>query len=429
MTINIGITLLFVLFIVTSQSALCQQPSAVETEAFNLYQQHQYAAAADKFEGIIRARPNARCCYYAALACRASNRQLRARQLFQYLIATFPGSPEASSAKTALTQSSQLSATTSSSVDAQDLPDSVKSLLPADMKKMLDTSIGRQAVQQVLKDQGDQVEAIRKAEKAGTLPHDKLAAAVESAGIMTAHPDVNRQYPFTAADIAKAGARAIDQARYPNCWFEASLAALAELPRGQRLIASMIRYRDTDKYVVRFPYDGKEYVITAADLANSGVHDSALWASLIQCAEIMKFPDNAGANGAEGDQSRLEIGLGCITGCKAEIKHPGECTTDELSSFIGGAVTSRNPIVASTLSDFPRNVPQLAIPLHAYTIIGFEPSQSMILIRNPHGRNAARFELPMDSHHLEFEQLDDGVFRMSIATFQKYFYSVARSFI
>jgi hypothetical protein len=53
----------------------------------------------------------------------------------------------------------------------------------------------------------------------------------------------------------------------------------------------------------------------------------------------------------------------------------------------------------------------------------------MILIRNPHGANSQRFASTTDPGHLEFEQLDDGVFKMSIPLFQKYFHSIARSFI
>ena len=38
-------------------------------------------------------------------------------------------------------------------------------------------------------------------------------------------------HPFTAADIARDGAGAIDQSDYPNCWFEASMSSLASLPQ------------------------------------------------------------------------------------------------------------------------------------------------------------------------------------------------------
>ncbi len=109
---------------------------------------------------------------------------------------------------------------------------------------------------------------------------------------------------------------------------------------------------------------------------------------------------------------------------------PSACSAQDLSSFIGGAVSSKNPIVCGTywagvLSAYP----DLVVPQHAYTVIGFDASKNMVLIRNPHGANSRRFASTTDPNHQEFEQLEDGVFKMSIPLFQKYFNQVTRSFI
>lgn len=207
------------------------------------------------------------------------------------------------------------------------------------------------------------------------------------------------------------------------------MAALAELPRGQRLIASMIRKKESNDYIVRFPNDGVEYAVTAKDLLVSGIKDKALWASIIECAEIKKFPDNKGAEGAGGDQSRLEVGLQCITGCKAEIVYPRNASVQELSSFIGGAIKSQNPVVAGTFNASHFDGPIIVFPLHAYTVVGFDPTRNMVTLRNPHGLGSQQFELPEDPKHEEFEQLDGGLCKMSLTRFQKCFHSVARSFI
>jgi len=42
---------------------------------------------------------------------------------------------------------------------------------------------------------------------------------------------------------------------------------------------------------------------------------------------------------------------------------------------------------------------------------------------------AQRFSYPADPQHLQFEQLDDGVFKMSLPIFKISFGSLARSFI
>lgn len=403
-------------------------------DPFALYEQHKYAQAADRFEQLIKTNPSARVCYYAALSCRAAARQNRSRQLFEYVVSTYGGTTEASYAQQALRQYQAVAATNAAQQASHDLPESVKASMPPEMRKMLETPMGKKAVEEILQKRATEIATIRQAEQKGLINPQKMKVAVQSSGLAATnllpkkHGD--KDHPFTAADIARDGANGIDQTRYPNCWFEASMSSLAQLPRGQRLLSSMIRTKDDSSYIVRFPNDGVEYVVTDKDIEDSGIHNTAVWASIIECAEIQKFPSNQGANGADGGQSRLEIGLGCITGCKAEIVLPGTCSVQELSSFIGGAIKSQNPIVAGTLNEhYLGGLPLIIFPLHAYTIIGFDPSKNMVVLRNPHGRKSHRFELETDPQHLEFEQLSDGVCKMSLDKFQKYFYSVARSFI
>jgi hypothetical protein len=354
--------------------------------------------------------------------------------LFQYVADAYPKSPEATLAKNFLAVSAKPTIP-SPAASSQQLPESIRSALPADMQALLNTEMGKRAVEQALKEHVQEAEAIRSAERTNRLDREAVASIVRSTAANRSpiqkkapHPESN--YPFAAEDIARDGADGIDQSRFPNCWFEASMSALAQLPRGQRLLASMIQRRDKDAYTVRFPNDGVEYVISSSDLNQTGIRDHSLWASIIEAAELKKFPDNRGAQGSDGDQSRLEVGLGCITGCKAEVVHPGNCGEEELSSFIGAAVKSGNPVVAATWGEDQLNVlPPLVIPSHAYTIIGLDQAKSMILLRNPHGRQSRVFESPDDPKHLEFEQLDNGKFKISIQKFQKYFYSMARSFI
>ncbi|MCA9805189.1 MAG: hypothetical protein KC777_24640, partial [Cyanobacteria bacterium HKST-UBA02] len=237
------------------------------------------------------------------------------------------------------------------------------------------------------------------------------------------------EYPFSAEDIARDGANAIDQNINPNCWFEASMAALAELPRGQRLLSTMIRHGGPDTYIVRFPGDGVEYKITEEQMKKLGINDRALWASLIECAQVMKFPNNRGAEGSSGEESRLAVGLGCITGCKAQVMTPGEVGLQELSSFIAGAVSSKNPIVCGTWPDEYIPSPRLVVGQHAYTIIGFDAARKLVTVRNPHGKNSRRFNLKSDTRHEKFQMMDNGIFKIHLSIFQKSFSQVCRSFI
>jgi hypothetical protein len=396
--------------------------------AQNLYNQHQYGPALAAFEGLIQtSSPNPTLYYYAALANSGCGKQARAKQLFQYLVANFSGTQEATYAAKALSsvQQDTASKTHAASPEAE-LPESVRNALPKEMQDLLKTDMGKMVVQQSMAEQSQNVQTIKKAEDSGVLSKGNVLAAASK----PATRQQRSEHPFTAEDIARDGASGIDQSRFPNCWFEASMSALARLPRGQRSLANMIRYGSNDDYIVRFPNDGTEYVVSKETLRKNGIHDKALWASILECAELRKFPDNQGSNGADSDQSRLEIGLGCITGCRAEILSPKSCSEQELSAFIGAATKSQNPIVAATWGDRQlASLPELVVPQHAYTVIDLDPAKQLITMRNPHGRNSERFSLAQDPTHQNFEQLDDGVLKMSISEFQKYFHSIARSFI
>jgi len=401
---------------------------AAMKSAWALYTQHKYGAAAAAFEALMKnAAPSSRLYYFAALANRDAGHSLRAKQLFQYLIAQFPNTQEAMYSQKMI----PAAGATPAAADDTGLPDIVRRSLPADVQAMLGTAAAKQAARQAMAQQAGNLAIVKKAEATGILNQKNTAEAAKRALTPPAPRKTGKDdHPFTAEDIAHDGAHGIDQSRYPNCWFECSMSALAQLPRGQKLIANMIRNGENGGYIVRFPNDGTEYKVSDAELSKTGVHDKAAWASILECAQTRKFPDNKGAEGATEDQSRLEVGLGCITGCKAEVIMPGTVSVDELSTFIGGAVKSQNPIVAGTWNaGHISSLPDIIVPLHAYTVIDFDPSKGLITIRNPHGQNAQLFDLESDPKHLEFEQLDDGVFKMSLGLFQKYFHSIARSFI
>jgi tetratricopeptide (TPR) repeat protein len=344
--------------------------------AYSLYQLGQYAASADTYEAAFKiTRPEPRLYYYAALANQQCGRTARAAQLFQYIVTAFPTAPEAASSRTALgaakasTAAATLAAVSSAATQARAAAEQPK-------------------------------------------PHAKGARA------------------FTPAEIAKEGANAIDQSQYPNCWFEASMSALAQLPRGQVMLSNMIHYGDGDKYVVRFPGDGVEYLVSVDDAMEAGITNRALWASLLECAQIRKFPNNQGAGGVYDDKSRLDVGMGCVTGGKAEEILVHGTSPAELSSFIGGALKSQSPIIAGTYpTEMMSQYPRLVVGPHAYTIIGLDPARNMVTLRNPHGAHSQRFTLPSDPQHLQFEQMGDGIFKMNLELFPNYFYSMARSFI
>jgi hypothetical protein len=429
-------------------TAACALPAAdaqtpTSASAWALYTENRFNESADAFETVLRtAPPSARVYYQAALANFRANRKARARQLCTYVVTNFSNYPEAANSLKLFPELSSSANARSGTASKQpellredNLPPDFFSKMPADVREKLKTPAGKVALKAAIDDYNKRLLAQRASAQRGPQGTQTIIVSTNrSLSVRSPFPapaGLKRgDHPFSPAQVAQDGANGIDQGINPNCWFEASMAALAELPRGQRLLASMITYAGDGAYVVRFPGDGEEYKITEHILNSTGIHDRAQWASLLACAQVLKFPNNRGAEGATGDQSRLAVGLGCITGCKAQLIMPGTADPQELSSFIGGAVSSKNPIVCGTWPDsYIAGLPPLVVGAHAYTIIGFDPASNMITIRNPHGRGSQRFELADDPGHRQFEMKEDGVFKMHLTLFQKYFSQVCRSFI
>ena len=371
--------------------------------AWALYTQQKYRESSDAFEALIaNSTPSARLYYYAALANRACNRSARAKQLCQYIATTFASSPEAAYAQRLYPGSAPQVASSGGSGEAgggeaDEVPASLRGLTA---EQLLQSEEGRNYIKQ-------------KAER-------QLASAKVSPMLSKSKGGRQGERVFTAADIAREGANGIDQMYYPNCWFESTMSTLASLPRGQKLMADMVRYGPKEgTYVVRFPGDGNEYNISEKLLEEKGIHNKALWATLIECGQVLKFPHDNG--------NLLSAGLACLTGQKAQSLDPEDASEQELSSFIDGAVKSQNPIVCATHPYIPSGQPYIVETSHAYTIIGFEPSSGMIKIRNPHGANSRRFSLKNDARHEKFEMMDDGVFKIHMSLFKKYFDEVARA--
>jgi hypothetical protein len=418
--------------VTVNETAAANATAAGLDNFWKLYRAKDYAGAANLFETLLTSsRPGANAYYYAAFANQQVYKQSRAKQLFNYIITAFPGSAEASYSKKSLGLPTGTEEA-SKSAENEDLPESVKSKLSPEMQELLKTPAGKKVVAQVLKEQADSVKTIKAAEKKDILQPDKAEPSPGTTKVAVAKSAVSQhrvgEHPFSAEQIAREGPNGIDQTNAPNCWFESAMSALAQLPRGQKAIAQMITYGEGDSYLVRFPGDGVEYKITKDDLEDSGVKNTALWASLLDYAERKKFPNNVGASGPDEDKHRLQVGLGSITGCNAEMIFPAQASKQAISSFVYGAVSSHNPVTCGSAGR-DRSVPAPVIEGHAYTIIGFEPARNMIMLRNPHGKKSRRFSVADDPAHLRFEQLDDGVCKMNLDLFCVAFGSVCRSFM
>ncbi len=97
----------FALFVLVTTA--CSLPaSAADSEfaqAVGLYNGRQYAQAAQLFERCLKQAPaNVAVIYYCALSHNGAGNRARARQLYQHIVATFPGTQYAGQARKALGQ-------------------------------------------------------------------------------------------------------------------------------------------------------------------------------------------------------------------------------------------------------------------------------------------------------------------------------------
>lgn len=373
--------------------------------AWLLYTQQKYAPSADAFEALIRtSTPSSRLYYYAAAANKAAGRIPRARQLCQYVSTNFPKTPEAGYVQKIFPEDAPASA---SAAPTAGLPAHLKG---KSVQELMESEEGRQALKNAMGTGGTAAGA-----QAGTSTGAASTTSTRtSPGASIPRP---RDAVFTAAQVASDGADGITPfVRYPDAGFECSLAALAMLPRGQELIATMITKPSTsDTYMVRFPNSATTYQITTAKMEGYLMKDKALWATLLHGAV------------RESPVGKLEDGLSLLTGNPADKILAHNTTEQAVATFINEAVKRQHPIVCLTSQDTPS--PELVEDFAGYTITGYDPATGMITFRNPHGSNSRRFRLEDDPQHKKFEQLNGGVFKMHVSLFPKYFKEVARSAI
>ena len=124
---------------------------------WELYAAKKYAQAADTFDGLVRGTPpDVNAFYYAGLANQQANRNSRAKQLFQYIVTYFPTSIQAAYAKKNLPAPAAQAQAAPGEMPS-DVQDAIKASLPPEMRAALDTAAGKEALQKIMKEQGQNV--------------------------------------------------------------------------------------------------------------------------------------------------------------------------------------------------------------------------------------------------------------------------------
>jgi hypothetical protein len=212
----------------------------------------------------------------------------------------------------------------------------------------------------------------------------------------------------------------VDQGHNPNCWFESSLAAVAELPKGQQMIANMIG-RDQSDLLVTFADDRQSYKVRPGDVAANRLRNRAQWASVMESAELARFPDNDPAYSPQIDKPKIIRGLEMLTGRQVFHGRPDQYSTDNLAALIQKCLSRHQPMVVASKSPGERGpVPELISPNHGYSILRYDAGSRMVTLRNPHGRENAAAG---DQGGVRY--LADGIVQMDIPTLQTYYRFIA----
>ncbi len=233
----------------------------------------------------------------------------------------------------------------------------------------------------------------------------------------------SKESKFSPVEIAASGASGVDQGKYGDCVFEASLAALASTKYGQQKISDMID-KDTDgSFTVSFPGD-KEHkaTVTVEDLSNFKTRDSAIWANVLETALVKDYPKFAnGANvpehaagGSHGEApTPAQYAMYLLTGKNADKSDADNDGNENVPKKIESSLHNDRPVVA-----FCKDSDKGALVSgHEWTVMSYEPLAREITVRNPWGNFKGR---EADG----IIDLSDGKVKMPYSTFRQFFREV-----
>jgi hypothetical protein len=226
------------------------------------------------------------------------------------------------------------------------------------------------------------------------------------------------QLPFPELEIARVGHDGVIQHAYQNCWFEASLSAVADSREGPMKIANMITPGPAG-YVVKFPGVPGIYQISDSQIDSAGIVDPAKWAAVLEAAETQIYPDNSPARGATTGNPGVKVGLEMLTGKKIAFVRPEALASSQLSDLLTRLKSQGQPItVASKSRGEHKQSFQPVTPNHAYSVVDFDGRSGLITLRNPYGREAYRGSGLIDN-------ISPDEIRLDLPTFSTFFRFVA----
>ena len=198
-------------------------------------------------------------------------------------------------------------------------------------------------------------------------------------------------HPFSPQNIAASGAGGadgVDQGKYNDCVFEASMAAVATTATGQAAISQMIVQNSDGSYTVTFPGDRRRaspVTVTQSILQTTGVSDSETWANVLEAALITSdpafasgaVPPNATGAADGSPPTPAQYALYLLTGSLASRDL---ASASDIGTEINVALGNGQPVVAYCANDDGGAL----VSGHEWTVMACPP-QGPIILRNPWG--------------------------------------------
>jgi len=202
-------------------------------------------------------------------------------------------------------------------------------------------------------------------------------------------------HPFSSRDVAALGGDGIQQGRFPNCWFESSLSAVASTPSGQAQIAQMITSTYPGEYAVTLPGIPGTIRVTQSSMESMRLTNPAPWANILECAERTAKPNNNDSQRANEGYPAIQLGLEILTNKRVKAIRPSEMSTGELGSLLTRLAANQTPATIATKS--PQEHGQRFQPImanHGFSFVGFDGQN--VTLRNPLGARAGSTYVHID---------------------------------
>lgn len=178
-------------------------------------------------------------------------------------------------------------------------------------------------------------------------------------------------------------ASGVEQGGYGDCWFEATVAALANTASGAQIIADMITVDKSGNYWVKFPGKIEPVSVTKAELEDPKLANASQWANIIEAAMHKAYPRQS-ENGSSPD-----FGMRLFAN-KNIFEFNIADDPSLILNVIKYSLADGNPITASSFSQTFNDNLANDVPIvdnHVYSIINLDEKNQTITIRNPWGEN------------------------------------------